>query len=182
MNDPQSDLDRPAIRRADRGVRRGLHLHPVEPSDGDLDPRLPVPRISDLYLDRGDLAHVQPADLTPTPYKAKPMEPDAPRRLHGFVRNKLTVLDGGAGRTTALAFEPETEGPSPSPDAGCRYPPGAHPRGPHEGLRRRQLRRMRQLYPRPQRHLPQMRYVWGDQQVFLRPALQGCRKIMYRAI
>ncbi len=40
------------------------------------------------------------------------------------MRNKLTVLDGGAGRATALAFsDPETDGPlalSPMPEGDLR--------------------------------------------------------------
>ena len=57
----------------------------------------------------------------------------------------------------------------PSTDGGRRHPrapPRTHPRRPHQGLRRRQLRRMRQLHPDPQRHLPQMRH--------LRRHVRGC--------
>ena len=62
------------------------------------------------YLGRSDLAHVEPADLMPdTVGKGEAeFESDAPSAAsNGFVRNKLTVLDGGAGRTVL----PETDGP-----------------------------------------------------------------------
>jgi ribonucleoside-diphosphate reductase alpha chain len=67
------------------------------------------------YLDRGDLAHVQPGDLMPDTVGKGEAESNLMRRAasNGFVRNKLTVLDGGAGRTTALAAftDPELDGP-----------------------------------------------------------------------
>ena len=125
------------------------------------------------YLDRGDLAHVQPGDLMPDTVGKGEAESNLMRRAasNGFVRNKLTVLDGGAGRATALAgfADPDIDGPlalSPMPEGDLRL--RAHPRRPHEGLRRRQLRRMRQLHPDPQRHLPQMRHLRRDERVLVK--------------
>jgi ribonucleoside-diphosphate reductase alpha chain len=67
------------------------------------------------YLDRGDLAHVQPGDLMPDTVGKGEAESNLMRRAaaNGFVRNKLTVLDGGAGRATALAAfaAPDIDGP-----------------------------------------------------------------------
>jgi ribonucleoside-diphosphate reductase alpha chain len=66
-------------------------------------------------LDRGDLAHVQPGDLMPDTVGKGEAESNLIRRAasNGFVRNKLTVLDGGAGRATALAAfaDPDIDGP-----------------------------------------------------------------------
>jgi ribonucleoside-diphosphate reductase alpha chain len=63
------------------------------------------------YLDRGDLAHVQPGDLMPDTVGKGEAESNLMRRAasNGFVRNKFTVLDGGAGRATALAGFVNTE-------------------------------------------------------------------------
>src|SRR5260370_34561556 len=79
------------------------------------------------YLDRGDLAHVQPGDLMPDTVGKGEGESNLMRRAasNGFVRNKLTVLDCGAGRTTALAAfaDPDIDGPralSPMPADGFR--------------------------------------------------------------
>jgi ribonucleoside-diphosphate reductase alpha chain len=60
------------------------------------------------YLDREDLAHVQPGDLMPDTVGKGEAESNlihaaAPK---GFVRNRLTVLDGGA----ALAIAPMADG------------------------------------------------------------------------
>ena len=79
------------------------------------------------YLDRGDLAHVQPGDLMPDTVGKGEAESNLMRRAasNGFVRNKLTVLDGGAGRATALAAftDPDIDGPlalSPMPEGDLR--------------------------------------------------------------
>jgi ribonucleoside-diphosphate reductase alpha chain len=79
------------------------------------------------YLDRGDLAHVQPGDLMPDTVGKGEAESNLIRRAasNGFVRNKLTVLDGGAGRATALAgyADPDIDGPlalSPMPEGDLR--------------------------------------------------------------
>jgi len=87
------------------------------------------------YLDRGDLAHVQPGDLMPDTVGKGKAESNLMRRAasNGFVRNKLTVLDGGAGRATALA-ETEMDGPLANADRGS--PPRTHLRRPHQGLTR----------------------------------------------
>jgi ribonucleoside-diphosphate reductase alpha chain len=63
------------------------------------------------YLDRGDLAHAQPGDLMPDTVGKGEAESNLMRQAasNGFVRNKLTVLDGGAGRPIALAALAETE-------------------------------------------------------------------------
>jgi ribonucleoside-diphosphate reductase alpha chain len=74
------------------------------------------------YLDRGDLAHVQPGDLLPDAVGkgeaestlAGPGDDDRPEvaaivqrgASSGYVRSKLTVLHGGAGRTPATEFKP----------------------------------------------------------------------------
>jgi ribonucleoside-diphosphate reductase alpha chain len=79
------------------------------------------------YLDRGDLAHVQPGDLMPDTVGKGEAESSLMRHAAspGFLRNKLTVLDGGAGRATALAdyVETDIDGPlalSPIPEADLR--------------------------------------------------------------
>jgi len=79
------------------------------------------------YLDRGDLAHVQPGDLMPDTVGKGEAESNLIRQAasNGFVRNKLTVLDGGAGRATALAAfaDPDIDGPlalSPVPTEDLR--------------------------------------------------------------
>ena len=53
-----------------------------------------------VVLDRGDLAHIQPGDLLPDTVGKGEAESNLMRRAasNGFMRNKLTVLDGGAGR------------------------------------------------------------------------------------
>jgi ribonucleoside-diphosphate reductase alpha chain len=69
------------------------------------------------YLDRGDLAHVQPGDLLPdtvgqgeaestlgSPVGGDPPEV-ARNTSSGYVRSKLTVLHGGAGRAPAAEFD-----------------------------------------------------------------------------
>ena len=118
------------------------------------------------YLDRSDLAHVEPGDLMPDTVGKGEAESNLMRRAasNGFVRNKLTVLDGGAGRILPETRRP----PRPRRPARRRAALGAHPHRPPEGLRRRQLRRLRQLHPRPQRHLPQMRHLRGDIGVFVK--------------
>ena len=79
------------------------------------------------YLDRGDLAHVQPGDLMPDTVGKGEAESNLMRRAasNGFVRNKLTVPDGGIGRATALTAFAETDidGPlalSPMPEGDLR--------------------------------------------------------------
>ena len=78
------------------------------------------------YLDRGDLAHVQPGDLMPDTVGKGEAESNLVRAAsNGFVRHKLTVLDGGAGRATALAgyADPDIDGPlgvSPMPEGDLR--------------------------------------------------------------
>ena len=131
------------------------------------------------YLDRGDLAHVQPGDLMPDTVGKGEAESNLMRRAasNGFVRNKLTVLDGGAGRTTALAFsDPKTDGPlalSPMTEGDIR-------------LERIRAARMKGYegdscdecgnFPDPQRHLPEVRHLRGDKRMFLRPALRAAQQ------
>ena len=164
------------------------------------------------YLGRNDLAHAQPADLLPDTVgkgeaQSSLRDPDGDGRpepvpvadrwparelalmqrvSNGYVRNKLTVLHGGAGRARTLAArlaEPRSRRParalatSPPWRAALRL--RAHPRRPHQGLRGRQLRRMRQLHPDPQRHLPQMRHLRRHQRLFVtrnRSATRSCAK------
>jgi ribonucleoside-diphosphate reductase alpha chain len=69
------------------------------------------------YLDRGDLAHVQPGDLLPDAVGKGEAEStlggagdDKPSEVarstsSGYVRSKLTVLHGGAGRAPAAGFD-----------------------------------------------------------------------------
>jgi ribonucleoside-diphosphate reductase alpha chain len=66
------------------------------------------------YLDRGDLAHVQPGDLLPDAVGqgeaestlGGPTPPEVARAASsGYVRSKLTVLHGGAGRGADVAFD-----------------------------------------------------------------------------
>jgi ribonucleoside-diphosphate reductase alpha chain len=70
------------------------------------------------YLDRGDLAHVQPGDLMPDTVGKGEVESNLVRAAsNGFVRHKLTVLDGGVGR------QPDFDGPlalSAMPDGDLR--------------------------------------------------------------
>jgi ribonucleoside-diphosphate reductase alpha chain len=74
------------------------------------------------YLDRDDLAHAQPGDLLPDAVgqgeSQSNLGPDGRDQrealmqraaVNGFVRNRLTVLQGGGGREEAVA-ELETEG------------------------------------------------------------------------
>jgi ribonucleoside-diphosphate reductase alpha chain len=73
------------------------------------------------YLDRGDLAHVEPGDLLPdtvgrgetqsTLASARPEVAAMIGRVtsQGYVRNRLTVLKGGAGAETAAASLATTE-------------------------------------------------------------------------
>ena len=74
------------------------------------------------YLDRGDLAHVEPGDLLPdtvgrgeaqsTLDGARPEVAAMMRRVtsQGFVRNRLTVLKGGAGAPPARSDRLEIPG------------------------------------------------------------------------
>jgi ribonucleoside-diphosphate reductase alpha chain len=80
------------------------------------------------YLDRGDLAHVQPGDLMPDTVGKGEAEANLVHQAAspGFLRNKLTVLDGGAARPTALAAltDPDIDGPlalSPVPTDELRF-------------------------------------------------------------
>jgi len=69
------------------------------------------------YLDRGDLAHVQPGDLLPDAVGKGEAEstlgeaagdtpPEVARSTSsGYVRSKLTVVHGGAGRASAAEFD-----------------------------------------------------------------------------
>jgi hypothetical protein len=129
------------------------------------------------YLDRGDLAHVRPGELLPDavgkgeaestlgPDEDDPRPEVARSTSSGYVRSKLTVLHGGAGGGVRRR-------PRRLDIAGggiCdRVPPRALPRCPHQGLRGRQLRGVRQLHADPQRHLSQMRHLWRDVRVFVR--------------
>jgi ribonucleoside-diphosphate reductase alpha chain len=80
------------------------------------------------YLDRNDLAHVQPVDLTPDTIgkgvskeglpNAEPGRPEiaavAQRVSNGYVRNKLTVFQGGNAAKSASAASLEMAGALPS--------------------------------------------------------------------
>jgi len=69
------------------------------------------------YLDRGDLAHVQPGDLLPDAVGkgeaestlGDPGDDDRPEVARstssGYVRSRLTVVHGGAGRSPAAEFD-----------------------------------------------------------------------------
>jgi ribonucleoside-diphosphate reductase alpha chain len=78
------------------------------------------------YLDRGDLAHAQPGDLMPDTVGKGEAESNLMRQAasNGFVRNKFTVLDGGAGRTTALAAFTESDMDIDGPLALSAVPEG----------------------------------------------------------
>ncbi len=120
-------LDRAAIRRAARGIRRGLHLHPLRArrrgrgqrrdQDGDLAHRLHLPRARHL-LSRPQRPGARAARRRAARYgreRQRRIEPagrragparDRGRGMQraastGFVRNKLTVLQGGAGGQAA---------------------------------------------------------------------------------
>ncbi|MBO0738369.1 MAG: vitamin B12-dependent ribonucleotide reductase, partial [Alphaproteobacteria bacterium] len=71
------------------------------------------------YLDRGDLAHAQPGDLMPDTVGKGEVESSLMRRAasNGFVRNKLTVFDGGAVRQTDIDSPLAL---SPAPIGGAR--------------------------------------------------------------
>ncbi len=139
------------------------------------------------YLGRNDLAHVEPADLLPDTLgkgASKSSLPDgggarqdmaavAQRVSTGYVRSKFTVLQGGArgplasdGNAALTMGAPVSESVSFAAKleaSTALVPPDirgrADPRRADEGLRGRQLRRMRQLHPPSQRDLPQMRYL-----------------------
>jgi ribonucleoside-diphosphate reductase alpha chain len=70
----------------------------------------------------GDLAQVQPGDLMPDTVGKGEAESNLMRRAasNGFVRNKLTVLDGGAGHAAALAAFAETDIDGPLALSQCR--------------------------------------------------------------
>jgi len=73
------------------------------------------------YLDRGDLAHVQPSDLLPDTVGQgetestlhSPGDGDRPEVARstssGYFRSRLTLLHGGAGRAPAAALAVSTE-------------------------------------------------------------------------
>ena len=126
------------------------------------------------YLDRGDLAHVQPGDLLPDAVGQGEAEL-SPRRSHAAggrarcVERLCAQQADGAARRRRPGAAPSSSLPRRKPDPrrlrGARgglyerAAPRAHPRRPHQGLRGRQLRGMRQLHPDAQRHLPQMRHL-----------------------
>ena len=141
------------------------------------------------YLGRNDLAHVQPGDVLPDTVgkgSAESSLPDdgtgrpeivaAMQRVAstGFVRNKLTVLQGGRRRpgrghrpqrrgrdgrrderAASATAELQASTALTTPDSRIEQ----HPHRAAQGIRGRQLRRMRQLHPGAQRNLPQMRHV-----------------------
>ncbi len=173
-----------------------VHLQPVRAlghrrgqrrdQDGDLDPRLHLPRIGDLLSrprrprprrarrpvarhGRQGRSPVDPARSRrrrPLGGRPRPRPLARPRAqlhaAHDLERLRPQQVDRAPRRR-----RPRPTAPSPSPSRpfiSCgrrhpRAPPGTHPRRPHQRLRRRQLRRMRQLHPDPQRHLPQMRHL-----------------------
>ena len=177
------DLDGAAIRRAARGVRRELHVQPVRAvgdrrgqrhdQDGDLDPRLHLPRTGDLLSrprrprpcrarrpaarhGRQGRSPVDPArpPEAPAAVPTRRVERLCPQQIHGVARRPVR----------------RRPRPRRGSGGGRRHPdpaPGTHPRRPHQRLRRRQLRRLRQLHPDPQRHLPEVRYVRRDERVQL---------------
>jgi hypothetical protein len=132
------------------------------------------------YLDRGDLAHVQPGDLLPDavgkgeaectlggPDDGDPRPEVARSTSSGYVRSTL----GSAWRRRQSAGSRIRRRPRRLSGTGGgvykRTSPRAHPRRPDQGLRGRQLRGMRQLHADPQRHLPQMRHLRRDEWVQL---------------
>jgi hypothetical protein len=126
--------------------------------------------ISDL--DRGDLAHVQPGDLLPDAVGKGEAEstlggPDDDDRSEVAAMTPRTTSSGyvSSKLTVGMAVPAEPRRPSStvrSPSRRLRRKTmrpssaRAHPRRPHQGLRRRQLRGVRQLHLNPQRHLSQM--------------------------
>jgi ribonucleoside-diphosphate reductase alpha chain len=126
------------------------------------------------YLDRGDLAHVQPSDLLPDAVGkgeaestlAGPDDEDRPEvaammrhgASSGYVRSKLRVLHGGAGRAPAAEFDGTLAVSAPTAEEYATELRLERIRAARiKGyVRGRQLRGVRQLHPDPQRHLPQM--------------------------
>ena len=150
------------------------------------------------YLGRNDLAHVQPADLLPDTVGKGSTESNLPdggsRRPDvaavvqrvastGYVRNKLTVLQGGAGRRGAATASrgnaaldladrgmtrravAERQRPSLTTSSAERRPSPIRQPGARRSARRGRAAtraiaaRMREFHPGTQRDLPQMRYM-----------------------
>ena len=207
------DLDRPAIRRAARGIRRGLHLHPLRAgrassrattrsrwrprssttSSASWRSRISAAATSPMSsrpismpdtVGAGDQEGLLPGRPCRDPQGTRPSSGKIQQGVSsGFVRDQA---DRAAGRrrpaaaafagtsAAALAADPEpaTRMPCPRPrpwrrPGWRRQPVGPDPRSPAEGLRRRQLRRMRQLHPGAQRHLHEVQHLRFHVGVFL---------------
>ena len=190
---------RPAVRRAARGVRRGLHLHPLRArrhgagqrldQERHLDPRLHLPRAGGLlprpHRPRPRQAHRREL-RRPRPRRGGARrQRAAPRRRGGltsiavikqlsstgYLRKRLPqelmVLQGGAAVSGALELGALSglalRGGADDERRGHRRPL----QGEDAGLRGRPLRRVRQLHPGPQRHLPEMQHLRRHQRLQL---------------
>ena len=158
------------------------------------------------YLDRNDLAHVEPADLMPDTIgkgaaaesnvreptsdtgaeiaammqrvaieRLCPQQADRParRRQRTWRQARRGACRSGNRnrRDAALRRLGGRRRDGRERHFGERRPRGAprtDPRRPHEGLRGRQLRRMRQFHPGAQRHLPKMRHLRRHQRLLVK--------------
>ncbi len=138
------------------------------------------------YLGRNDLAHVQPADVLPDTVGKGTVRVHAARWRRGArrIRHRATLRfdrirpqqahRAAGGCSVGRHREPRRRRTRDGAGAGggCRSRGGAmdngpargsalraHPRGQGQGIRGRQLRRLRQLHPGAEWNLPQVRYM-----------------------
>ena len=176
-------------RRAARRVRRRVHVHalraqrsgrrPREHQDGDVDPRLHLPRArrelsrplrsrasaavaadrrdgtgSGIHR-RGRRRHHLPHGRTVRPVTAALPKPAPCKR-----RPRTPVM---AGVASASAAAPMQRGIGPTGR-------GTRARSTRQGLQRRRMRNVRPVRTRAQRHVPQVRLVRIDKRLFLKPS------------
>ena len=162
------------------------------------------------YIGRSDLAHVEPQDISPDTVGSGDEQGDLlPGRPPGSGRDDPALRlyrlraqpASGAGRRHPRGGQHDDRigrrqpaGPGrrqrrdgqPAGRNPCRQtgrrPPRAHPRSPHERLRGGSLRRVRQLHPGAQRHLPEVRDLRRHQRLLLAPfrTSPGPRPISHR--
>ena len=123
------------------------------------------------YLERTDLANVEPADVRHDALGKGVAEGDmgteAVRQIAstGFVRGNLRLLAGGGvggGDHDQIRLVRRLDHGVGAVGGRHEQPRGAGADGPVEGLCRRSLLRLRQLHAGAERHLPEMRYLRLD--------------------
>ena len=215
---------RPAVRRAARRVRGGLHLHALRAGrhragqrhhqERDVDPRLHLPRARRVLSrpqrprprrpERGCQHRARLHRRGAGGERAARAVPAAKFVSRGLLRGQETRMVVVRGNTVlqqeveapvaslqqevATAFarpdpatthglvRPAGGGDRGAPHAGRRrhakirrpHRQRSPRRGPRQRLRGRGLPRMRQLHPRPQRHLPQVRHLRRHERVQLK--------------